>query len=119
MDQQEARKAHSDWAAKGATFAVINYDDTSTFEPVFRGVDVIVSALPESIILKQKELAVAAKTAGVKLFVPTEFGDPTDKATQSFWLEKRSVHEKLKEIDLPYSLFFTGLWPDFIFFDQP
>jgi hypothetical protein len=79
-------------------------------------VDVVISTASGPVVPKQQGLAVAAKAAGVKLFVPSEFGDPTDKATQGeLFLIKRALHDKLKELDLPYSLFFTGMWIDYIF----
>jgi hypothetical protein len=62
------------------------------------------------------ELAKAAKEAGVKLFVPSEFGGVTAglPAGDSPFGQKVRVQEALKELDLPYSLFWTGAFPDFL-----
>ncbi|KAI0043500.1 hypothetical protein FA95DRAFT_1575086 [Auriscalpium vulgare] len=46
----------------------------------------------------------AAHKAGVQLFVPSEFGNPRDGSTLA----------GLQEIGLPYVLFYTGLWYDFL-----
>lgn len=67
----------------------------------------------------QLPLADAAKSAGVKLFVPTEFGNPTDDPStiseKSPLAVKVATHKKLRELGLPYALFFTGPFTDFCF----
>lgn len=77
----------------------------------------MISTIATSAVPKQVELAIAAKAAKVKLFIPSEFGDPSDSATQGFWVEKKKIHRKLEEIKLPYVLVFTGIWTDFFFYD--
>ena len=60
-------------------------------------------------------LAEAAKAAGAKLFVPSEFGNPTENAEHGPLVAKKNFQGKLREIGLPYALFFTGPWTDFCF----
>lgn len=62
---------------------------------------------------QQKILGRAAKTAGVKLFVPSEFGIDTESATEGVFLAKKNLSEFLKEIDLPYVKIFNGLFIDY------
>jgi hypothetical protein len=61
------------------------------------------------------DLAKAAKAAGVKLFLPSEFGTPgtTGPPGDNVFSQKLRIREVLKEIGLPYALIFTGPWPDF------
>jgi hypothetical protein len=62
----------------------------------------------------QEVIAVAAKEAGVKLFVPSEFGPVTEGATEGHFLEKAGIQGQLKAVGIPYSLFYTGAFADFI-----
>lgn len=63
----------------------------------------------------QEILGRAAKAAGVKLFVPSEYGIDTKDDSSGPFVAKRKFAELLKEIDLPYVRIFTGLWTDYIF----
>ena len=102
--------AHPERVSQGAKFVVVDYNNPSTFESAFTNVDVVISTVSGPAIAKQQDLAMAAKTASVKLFVQSEFGDPTEKATQGrMFLQKRAFHDKSRELNLPYSLFFTGM----------
>jgi hypothetical protein len=62
----------------------------------------------------QVPLAVAAKAAGVKLFVPSEFGNNTDDVKDGMLAAKTAVVSKLKEIGLPYTSYYTGPFSDFL-----
>ena len=62
----------------------------------------------------QKALADAAKTAGVKIFAPSEYGSPDVKLGGGIALKKQ-IHEYLREIGLPYAIFYTGPFPDMMF----
>ena len=61
----------------------------------------------------QEALARAAKAAGVKLFVPSEYGKDAEDIAGGLFLAKRRFTTLLKEIDLPYVKIFTGLWIDY------
>jgi hypothetical protein len=64
-------------------------------------------------------LANAAKAAGVKLFVPSDFGNRTEGKTQGMWGIKESVKEHLVKIGLPYARFFTGAFIDWFLVNNP
>lgn len=93
---------------------MIDYDSPETLEKAFSGIDVVISTVGIMAISKQYPLATAAKAAAVKLFVPSEFGDPTLGSTRSDAIspDKAEFHEHLRNLDLPYSLFFTGMFSD-------
>ena len=76
--------------------------------------DVVVSTLAVAALNVQPGIAEAAKEAGVKLFVPSEFGGPTEGETEGLFGAKASIQERLKAIGIPYTLFYTGPFADFI-----
>lgn len=101
----------------GARAVPVDYADTAALTAALRGIDVVISALGGAALLVQIQLAEAAKAAGVKLFVPSEFGNPTQgiSASEGPIGQKVQVQEALKKIGLPYALFWTGPFSDFIF----
>lgn len=111
--QQEIKTP--EWEAKGAEFAVVDYDSTTSLTSTFANIDVVISTLSRPALAKQGDIAKAAKAASVKLFVPSEFGLDSRNVSEGIHLVKKQVHDKLKEINLPYSLFVTGRFTDIIF----
>ena len=65
---------------EGAVIATVDCTDVTTLAAVLRdhNVDVVVSALAYGALPAQRPIADAAKEAGVKLFVPSEYGMPTE-----------------------------------------
>ncbi|KAL5531647.1 hypothetical protein ACEPAG_4524 [Sanghuangporus baumii] len=107
---------HDDLIAKGAKFILVDYSAPSSIKSAVAGVDVVVSTLSGPPLGSQLQLATGAKAAGAKLFVPSEFGNDTDGATEGFWGEKETFKKKLKnELNLPYAAFYTGGFTDFLF----
>ena len=102
--------------AKGAKRIVVDYNSASSLSTALRGVDVVVSALnrnPEA-TGSQEALARASKEAGVKIFVPSDFGSPTEGSGNSVYVQKDTFKNKfLRELDLPYAIFYTGPFSDF------
>lgn len=85
------------------------------------GVDVVIVAVtvtPEALNV-QFPLADAAKKAGVKLFVPSEFGNDTRGRTEGMWGIKDAVRKHLEGIDLPYAQFFNGAFIDWFIVNHP
>ncbi|KAJ7865180.1 hypothetical protein B0H14DRAFT_419199 [Mycena olivaceomarginata] len=95
-----------------------------------RGVDVVLSAVGDDSGLTRKDVAhlgllpgfiaqdavaCAAKAAGVKLFVPSEFGAPTHSMalnSESYIVGKRYHHDFLRKLELPYMLVYAGMFPE-------
>lgn len=112
---KDASTSHPEWVTKGAKFATIDYNDRSTLLAAFEGVEVAISAVrstPES-LQGQKALAEAAKSSGAKIFAPSEFGTPGGSG--GYVALKREIHEYLREIELPYAIFYTGPCSDMLF----
>ncbi|TFY66336.1 hypothetical protein EVG20_g4762 [Dentipellis fragilis] len=101
-------------ASHGARVAEVDYTSEQSIISVLHGVTVVISTVSHMQLDIQPILATAAKKAGVRLFVPSEYGDPTDIAETGVLKIKRDFHTKLRELDLPYLLTFTGPLTDFI-----
>ncbi|KAI5475534.1 NAD P-binding protein [Pseudohyphozyma bogoriensis] len=99
----------------GATTKEVDYSSAASIEAALAGVEVVVAALGQMALAQQTVLADAAKKAGASLFLPVEYGNPTDQLTEGPLMAKKQVHDYLRSIDLPYLLVFTGPFPDFIF----
>jgi hypothetical protein len=91
---------------------VVDYSDESTFLPAMEGVDVVVTALGFNALEKQKDLVKVAKTAGVKLFVTTDYGVPMENSTTGIWAPKININKWFEEFGFPYARIICGGWPE-------
>ena len=79
------------------------------------GVDVVISTLGAPALATQTQLADASSAAGVKLFVPSEFGGKMDgNMGHPVFAIKNTLHQHLRDKGLPFTIFCTGLFPDFV-----
>ncbi|KAH7099988.1 NAD(P)-binding protein [Auriculariales sp. MPI-PUGE-AT-0066] len=109
-------RSHDTVVASGAIAKVVDYADPASLSATLQGVEVVVSTLSRAGIAQQPALADAAKAVGVKLFVPSEFGNPTvGKTPESLHYNKAALHQHLRKIELPYTLYFTGFFSDYDF----
>lgn len=79
----------------------------STFKE--HNIEVVVSAVATVALVNQTHIADAAKEAGVKLFVPSEFGYSTIGQTEGALGLKDKLAAHLKEIGLPYARVFVSI----------
>ncbi|KAH9172144.1 NAD-P-binding protein [Lactarius sanguifluus] len=93
----------------------VNYSDKESIKTALVGVDVVISTIAPEVLDLQAEIAQAAKEVGVKLFVPSEFGGPTEGKTEGYLGDKGKIQEQLKAIGIPYTLFYTGGFSDYLF----
>ncbi|CAK5266030.1 unnamed protein product [Mycena citricolor] len=105
-----SRSASKTVPANVQVVQVPSYDDVPAVTATLRAhnVEVIVSTLNTAAILAQLPLADAAKQAGVKLFVPSEFGLSTEGASEGPWAEKNKIIEKLQSVGVPYLRIFVS-----------
>jgi uncharacterized protein YbjT (DUF2867 family) len=97
----------------------VDYSDDESIKQALTGVDVAISTVPVAALDVQGKIAAAAKEAGVKLFVPSEFGGITAEAEtegRSGAKAKASFHwqDQLKALGIPYAAFYTGPFADYI-----
>ncbi|KAF7975618.1 hypothetical protein HWV62_9207 [Athelia sp. TMB] len=90
--------------------------DVSALAAVFKEhkVEVVVSTVAHDALPNQHLLGDAAKEAGVKLFVPSEFGYSTLGLTEGELGLKAKFGEHLEQIGLPFTRIFTGGFITFI-----
>ncbi|KAH9065089.1 NAD-P-binding protein [Lactarius deliciosus] len=112
IDLSQGSKTIVDPAAK---LIPVDYSDKESIKTALVGVDVVISTIAPAVLDLQVEIAQAAKEVGVKLFVPSEFGGPTEGKTGEFLSDKGKIQEHLKTIGIPYALFYTGALSDYIF----
>ncbi|CAK5276998.1 unnamed protein product [Mycena citricolor] len=62
----------------------------------------------------QRVLAAAAKAAGVKIFVPSEFGVTKNGRAGGVFQMKNDFIDYLREIDLPCATFYVGMFIEFL-----
>ncbi|KAH9966017.1 NAD-P-binding protein [Russula dissimulans] len=90
----------------------VDYTNKESLKSALTGVDVIISTIAATGFGLQAGIAEAGKEVGVKLFVPSEFGGPTEGATEGVFGAKAKVHDQLKAVGVPYVLFYTGPYAD-------
>ncbi|KAF8207136.1 serine carboxypeptidase S28-domain-containing protein [Mycena galopus ATCC 62051] len=71
-------------------------------------VDVVLSTLTTAAVVAQRSLVDAAKLAAVKLFVPSEYGIPTDGHTEGPLAAKNEIAAYLKSLNIPSTRIYTG-----------
>ncbi|KAN0124428.1 hypothetical protein V8E52_002077 [Russula decolorans] len=91
----------------------VDYSNEGSVQSALTSVDVVISTIPGTAVDIQVKIAAAAKNAGVKLFVPSEFGGITDGETEGVFGAKANVQGQLKALDIPYTAFYTGLFADY------
>jgi uncharacterized protein YbjT (DUF2867 family) len=87
-------------APKGVKVVTVNYDDPSTLVAAFRGNDAVVSTIGSFAIHLQSKLIDAAIEAGVKRFIPSEFGADTfneKSAKLPVYKGKVAIQDQLKK----------------------
>lgn len=92
----------------------VDYSDEESIKHALTGVDVVISTVPVGVLDVQGKIAAAAKEAGVKLFVPSEFGGITKGDSENIRSVKAKVQGQLRALGLPYAAFYTGPFPDYI-----
>jgi len=100
----------------GAKSASVDLTDVPKVAEVLREhkVEVVVSTIGVPGLPTQPILGDAAKLAGVKLFVPSEFGFSTIGKTEGVLGLKDELAKYLNEIGLPSARIFVGLFANFI-----
>ncbi|KAH9978219.1 NmrA-like domain-containing protein [Lactifluus volemus] len=98
----------------GAKVIPVDYNDHQSMKNALVGVDVAICTIAIPALKVQEGIVRAAKDAGVKLFVPSEFGGTTEGETEGFFGEKASIQDQLRDLNLPYAVFYTGSFSDYI-----
>ncbi|KAJ6576712.1 hypothetical protein DFH09DRAFT_1031490 [Mycena vulgaris] len=96
----------------GVDVVKVDFADAAAVAAVFTAhkVDVVLSAITTTAAAAQKSLVKAAKLAEVKLFVPSEYGMPTEGQTEGLLGDKNRIAADLKAAGIPSTRIFTGLF---------
>jgi hypothetical protein len=94
----------------GAKVITVDYESVSSLASALVNVDVVVCTLGYAgIRAAQFNLASAARVAGVRLYVPSEFGLPNRPVIPT----KMELQEKLGNVDM--AIFLVGSCPEIVF----
>ena len=96
-----------------AKVVAVDYSNKESIKNALTGVDVVISTISGTALDLQAGIAAAAKEVGVKLFVPSEFGNSLEGDTPYFD-EKVAVQTQLKAVGIPYANFSTGPFADLL-----
>ena len=95
-----------------AKVIAVDYSNKESIKNALTGVDVVICAIAGAALGLQAGIAAAAKEAGVKLFVPSEFANISGGQTDGIMGEKVAVQTQLKNVGISYTNFSTGLFAD-------
>ncbi|TRM60830.1 hypothetical protein BD626DRAFT_571533 [Schizophyllum amplum] len=115
-----ATTARPAYLPENVAHAGINYSDVDATATILSGhkVEVVISPVNGAAVLEQIPLANAAKAAGVKLFVPSEYGTITKgipaEDVSPFLQGKMQVADHLQSIGLPSLRVFPGIFQDYV-----
>ncbi|KAG6610362.1 Gag/polymerase/env Polyprotein [Phytophthora cinnamomi] len=94
----------------GATLVKVDYENRESLRKALVNVEAVVSAVSPAVMMSQVEVVHAAKEAGVQLFAPSEYGVRLTDGPNS---PKRVVQDLLKKLELPYTIFYAGIFYEF------
>ncbi|KAJ6541443.1 hypothetical protein B0H19DRAFT_1381125 [Mycena capillaripes] len=100
----------------GAKLAIVDTNDAGAVAAVLKEhtVDVVLSTVSGQTLSAQKSFIEAAKAANIKLFVPSEYGVPTEGLNEGFWAEKNQIAEQLKSAGIPSLRIYNGIFAEYI-----
>ncbi|KAJ7350870.1 hypothetical protein DFH08DRAFT_862530 [Mycena albidolilacea] len=102
----------------GVPVVEVDSSDAAAVAAVFKEhkIDVALATLGAAASAAQKPLVDAAKLAGVKLFVPSEYGFATDGSaeTGSILANKDEIAVQLKSVGIPSTRIYTGMFAESI-----
>jgi len=100
----------------GVQVVQVDFNDAVAVAAVLKEhkVDVVLSTVTTTASAAQKSLVDAAKLAAIKLFVPSEYGFPTEGQTQGPLAVKNEIAEYLKSANIPSTRIYTGAFTEFI-----
>ena len=92
----------------------VDYSNQESIKHALTGVDVVISTISGSAIDVQGKIAVAGKEAGIKFFVPSEFGLNTEGETEGVFGAKANIQAQLRALGVPFAAFYTGAFADYL-----
>ncbi|KAI0284500.1 NAD-P-binding protein [Russula brevipes] len=107
-----SRPQNQSFAARGVRIATAEFTDVPALTTALAGTHVVISTISLLAVDIQVPVAQAAKAAGASLFLPSEYGGPTNNL-QGLLGIKGALHAKLREVGPPLLLVYTGPFADY------
>ncbi|CAG8583395.1 8454_t:CDS:2 [Paraglomus occultum] len=108
-------------ASKGAEIIYADYNQHDDLVQVLSGTDALISAAAPGVAnggydfdALQTPLLNAAKAAGVRRFIPSEFGTETQLGDHPMTDTKATFRQKVKESGLEYTFIITGTFAEYL-----
>ena len=92
----------------------VDYSNDESIKNALTSVDVVISTISGAALDVQGKISAAAKEADVKLFIPSDFGGITEGETEGLFGEKSNIQGQLRALGVPYAIFYTGPFSDYI-----
>ncbi|KAH9957369.1 NAD-P-binding protein [Russula dissimulans] len=99
-------------ASRGARIAPADFSDVSALTKALAGAHVVISTITLTAIDAQVAVAEASKAAGASVFVPSEYGGPTENLPGPLGA-KGTLQTKLREVGPPILPVYCGPFADF------
>ncbi len=93
----------------------VDYSSDDSIKHAVATSEVVISTISGEALDLQGKIAAAAKEANVKLFIPSDFGNITEGETEGMFGAKANIQSQLKALGIPYTVFYTGPFPDYVF----
>ncbi|RUS32663.1 hypothetical protein BC938DRAFT_474674 [Jimgerdemannia flammicorona] len=102
------------YKAVGVEVVAVEYTDHAGLVKILKGVDVVVSTVSiEAVYDEQIVLIKASVEAGVKRFIPSDFGSDHERVKHPFIVPKVRIAEHLRaHKTLEHTIFYTNYWTD-------
>ncbi|KAJ7659541.1 hypothetical protein DFH06DRAFT_1269108 [Mycena polygramma] len=100
----------------GVPVVRVDLTDAAAVAAVFKehGIDVVLATMTVFAAAAQKAVVQAAKLAAVKLFVPSEYGMPTDGQTEGILGDKNKIAADLKSLGIPSTRIYAAMFIELV-----
>ncbi|KAL5534994.1 hypothetical protein ACEPAF_3085 [Sanghuangporus sanghuang] len=98
--------------SRGVEIRILDLENWSVDQiaELFQGLDIVISALYITEILRQKVLVDAYKKAGVKRFIPNDWAIPGIRGVRKLGDEKLAIRDYVKESGIGYTFIDVSWW---------
>lgn len=102
----------SEFRERGVEIRAIDLDDPTAdaLDAALKGADIVISTMIFSEVEKQIPLIDAAKRAGVKRFIPSDWAPPCVRGVRRLYDQKAAVQDYVKAGGLGYTFIDAALW---------
>ncbi|KAH8116629.1 NAD-binding protein [Phellopilus nigrolimitatus] len=107
-----SKPAVEELKSRGVEIRLLDLEHASPEQLVetLRGVDTIISTIVFTQLQLQRPLVDASKKAGVKRFIPCDWGTASIRGVRKMYDEKLGIHDYIKEVGLGYTFVDVGWW---------